>query len=75
MSCFLTLCIFTAPQAGRLVEEEVAIAGGGLRILIYGDDDRLHMLIPPDIRGSVMVEFAGRSVERPLARRRPALGH
>ena len=32
---------------GRLVQKEIAIAGRGFRILIDGDDDRLHMLIAP----------------------------
>jgi hypothetical protein len=31
-----------APRTGRLVQEELAIAGGSFRILIDGDDDRLH---------------------------------
>jgi hypothetical protein len=30
-----------APRAGRLVQEELAIAGRGFRILVDGDDDRL----------------------------------
>jgi hypothetical protein len=35
------------PRAGRLVQEEVSIAGGGFRILVDGDDDRLDVLIAP----------------------------
>jgi hypothetical protein len=34
-----------ASHARWLIQEEVAVAGGGLGILIYSDDDRLHMLI------------------------------
>jgi hypothetical protein len=33
----------TAPNTGRLVQKELAIAGGCLGILIDGDDDRLHI--------------------------------
>ena len=36
-----------ASQTVRLVQEELAIAGGSLRILIEGDDDRLDVLIAP----------------------------
>jgi hypothetical protein len=32
-------------QTGRPVQKDVAVAGGCFRILIDGDDDRLHMLI------------------------------
>ena len=38
-------------QTGRPVQKDVAVAGGCFRILIDGDDDRLHMLIAPALSG------------------------
>jgi len=33
---------FALPRAGRLIQEEISVAGRRFRILVDGDDDRLQ---------------------------------
>jgi hypothetical protein len=46
------------PRAWRLIQKEVAVAGGRLGVLINGDDDRLHMLIAPAFSRCEAARFA-----------------
>jgi hypothetical protein len=51
-------------RAGRLVQEELAVAGRRFRILVDGDDDRLDVLIAPAFSCGETTNFFERSEKR-----------
>jgi hypothetical protein len=50
--------VVVAARTGRLSQEDVAVAGGRLGVLVDSDDDRLHMLLAPAFATRASAELA-----------------